>query len=297
MGPDLTIVVPTAGDVDSLSGCLRSLLDQSALGSTPILIVDNGARPLSDVPSLSGYWRQGIRVVREPRRGVAFARNVGLRAARTDWVVFTDDDCTAPGDWLERLRGYLSANPDIQIAGGLVEEPDRAGMIYGFMRRLNYMRSKETLKSRHAGIPSLGGANLACRRAEILAIGGFDETLVSTEDYELLIRCHANGHRIGLYSDVPRVCHRHTTDLRRFVKRYRSYGFGVAQTLAKHPDLDPEAHRVYARRGSPRSVLGAAARFAREDLEVLGDDRQPMDRALTMLRALAFQYGAWRAMG
>ncbi len=293
---DLAIVVPTAGDAERLFACLHSLLRQTGLGSSRIFVVDNGDSQIADILLRRSFPADRIVVVREPRRGIGRARNAGLRAATAEWVVFTDDDCEVPAGWLKQIRNFLESNAGLHIAGGLVEEPERRGAIYSFMRRINYMRSQATFKARHEGIPSLGGANLACHRQTVLAIGGFDETLVSTEDYELLVRAHANNLRVGLYADIPGVIHCHRTGFGRFVRRYRGYGLGVGQTLRKHRHLDRRLHRVYVRPGSPLSIVSGALRFAVEDLAALRE-RRWFDGPLALLRAVAFQYGAWEALG
>ena len=166
------------------------------------------------------------------------------------------------------------------------------------MRRINYMACSATMKVRPGGIPSLGAANLMIRRRAFNLLGGFDPGLASTEDYELLVRARRAGLGIGTYLDDPPVEHWHTTDLRTFLRRYRGYGRGVAQTVARH-GLDPTGHRLAPEGRGALRRLGDLLRFAREDLvrhpPVTGDTlfaRCGVHGVLAVLRAFAFQQGA-----
>ncbi|MDH7485682.1 MAG: glycosyltransferase family A protein [Anaerolineae bacterium] len=55
--------------------------------------------------------RFGARVVREPRKGVARARQTGFEAARGEIIASTDADTRVPPYWLARIVAHFEADP------------------------------------------------------------------------------------------------------------------------------------------------------------------------------------------
>jgi len=107
--PLISVIVPTRLRNHLLPRALRSLLAQT-LQDLEILVVDDNppeARLSSD-PALAP-WLQDARVrvlVHEQPRNAAAARNVGLRAARGEWITFLDDDDAYQPAKLEKQREY-----------------------------------------------------------------------------------------------------------------------------------------------------------------------------------------------
>lgn len=300
--PSLAVVIPTLGR-QSLREALGALQAQQETRDFVVVVVhgpeDSGR--IQSIVSAAGP-DLALRAVSTPDRSVGARRNRGVEACSSPWVAFTDDDCRVPPHWVADLARFRRAHPEVEIAGGSVVEPARRSPIYTFMRRINYMTGPETMKRRPGGIPSLGCANLLVGRAAFERLGGFDPSLDSTEDYELLVRARQAGLSIGTYLEAPPVDHWHETDLRTFVRRYRAYGRGVAQTVLRHR-LDPAGHRLDLGSGIG-SRLRAWLRFARQDLRQFPPRaagiwwaRLGVHGLLALVRAAAWQQGAravWR---
>src|SRR5437588_11487755 len=95
-----------------------------------MIVVDDGSRDSSSAIA-SAYAEQDtrIRVVRQPNRGVAAARNRGFAESRPDaeFIVFLDHDDVWEPDALESLFGALERNPTAVGAHGLARYIDRVG--------------------------------------------------------------------------------------------------------------------------------------------------------------------------
>jgi succinoglycan biosynthesis protein ExoM len=80
--------------------------------------VDRSAEPV--VEAARATTGLDIRYVVEPRRGIPFARNTGVRAAGdVDWVAFVDDDEVVDETWLERLL-TVAAQTGADVVTGTV---------------------------------------------------------------------------------------------------------------------------------------------------------------------------------
>lgn len=84
-----------------------------------IIIIDNNStdRTKKTIRSLQKAHRT-IRYLFEPRQGRTFASLAGIRAARSQHVVFIDDDIQAPAHLLQTYSRYFSTYPDAVVIGG-----------------------------------------------------------------------------------------------------------------------------------------------------------------------------------
>jgi histidinol-phosphate phosphatase family protein len=123
------------------------------------------------------------------RRGPAWARNRGLRAATAEWVVFLDDDVVPETDWRERLEEDLAAAGG-RVAGvqGRIRVPLPSGR-----RPTDWERNVRSLET-----AQWATADLAYRRAALLRVGGFDERFrhAFREDSEVGLRLKQAGYEI-----------------------------------------------------------------------------------------------------
>jgi len=103
---NVTVVVPTIGESAHLRRSVESFLT-AAEGAGPdaeVLVVVNGRK---SVPVLDHVGSRRLRVVFLDERNVARARNVGIRAARHDTVLFGDDGGSVGPGWCAELAGAL----------------------------------------------------------------------------------------------------------------------------------------------------------------------------------------------
>lgn len=97
----VTAVIPTYRRREA---ALASVPNHLALtGVHELLYVDDGS-PDGTADALEALGHPRVRVVRHAQnRGLPAARNTGAAGATTEWVVFLEDDCGFPDDYVERL--------------------------------------------------------------------------------------------------------------------------------------------------------------------------------------------------
>ena len=229
----VTVVVPTVDRVDLLRRCLRGLRDAD------VLVVHDGD------PGIQALLRdQGVRGLRIAERGVSAKRNAGWRAATTDRVAFTDDDCEPAPGWL----AALSAVDEDLVAGPVRPHPD--DVAEGLWAR--------TVTAEQPGF--YPGCNLLVRRSALEAVGGFDERMHGGEDTDLAWRVRESG---GSHGWAPDALVWHAIRAVTFPEHLRSLTRWAALPLLarKHPQLrgDLAHRRVFWKDSHPAAAVALGA--------------------------------------
>lgn len=115
---DLSVLIPTHNPRQSvLEEVLVALQRQThSLKRWELLLIDNASTvPLS--PRLVA-WHPHARLIREPRLGLTHARLLGIREARTELLVWVDDDNILDPEFLSAALEAFQSNPRLGAAGG-----------------------------------------------------------------------------------------------------------------------------------------------------------------------------------
>ncbi len=131
MTPRVSIVIPTFRRPDRVIASARSALAQVVSEPFELVIVDNdpAGSALGRLQALAHEARIPLRILHEPRAGVANARNAALAVAQGDLIAFLDDDEIAPPGWLgELLRVQKAARADV-VFGPVKTRLPEAGKI------------------------------------------------------------------------------------------------------------------------------------------------------------------------
>ncbi|MBO0609006.1 HAD-IIIA family hydrolase [Myceligenerans salitolerans] len=193
MTPSYSVVVPTIGR-PVLGNLLTSLAAALTAGPRPLDVVVVDDRPFprrgTNAPlALGPAPVAGVRVLRTGGRGPAAARNAGRRTTRADWIAFLDDDVVVPPDWAEALeRDLADAGPEVAGVQGRIVVPLPE-------HRPPTDLERNTAGLEHAAWPT---ADLACRRAALESVHGFDErfTRAYREDADLALRLREAGWKL-----------------------------------------------------------------------------------------------------
>ena len=256
---DLAVVICSLNGAAGVHRCLHALSRQTIQDRLEVIVVDDGSTDsTSDVARAHGAI-----VIRHPvNRGLAAARNSGLRAASAPIVAFLDDDCEPETKWAEQLiAGY---GEDVIGVGGpvLPEAPD--SFISGYLERYNPLRPLERslAKSDKLGyrfylylkqqwvpeeahgqrdVYAFVGANMSFRRQAVIDAGWFDERFRFGSEEGDLCRSLARAFPAGrlVFTPEARVVHHFEPTLRDMLRRSRSYGFGSARLYRKWPNMRP----------------------------------------------------------
>jgi GT2 family glycosyltransferase len=225
--PRFTVVIATHRRPRQLGECLAALaaLDYPR-ERFEVVVVDDGSpeRPHEVVEALHGALE--VRLLAAPHRGPAAARNLGARAARGEFLAFTDDDCRPTPGWLRSLAAQLGARPRNAV-GGRVRNGLPANLFSaGSQLLVDFLH--ERWNERPGGPVLFTSNNLAMRADLFREIGGFDESfpLPAAEDRDLCDRWAAHGLEFSCAAEAI-VDHYHELDVARFWRQHFGYGVGA----------------------------------------------------------------------
>jgi len=210
----ITVAICTRNRASSFKVAAESVIPQLT-PEAELLIIDNAST--DDTPKISEQFvqaRPNVRVWREQRSGIPFARNAALQQARGDYVLFFDDDELAEPDWLANYIDFLRTPPTSRL--GCVGGP--------YLPDLEHP-PPSWMNSRHANFDLGGGrraltdkatpagGNCAYDRKIALQLGGFATDLPRCEDSELNARLRDAGYEVWW---LPEARIRHRIDPERF---------------------------------------------------------------------------------
>lgn len=109
MTPVVSIIIPTFQRPERALEAARSALAQVCDAAFEVVLIDNDPAG-SALASLRTLDDARVKIVHEPRAGVANARNAGLRASSGGIIAFLDDDEIAPSTWLAELMRVQAAH-------------------------------------------------------------------------------------------------------------------------------------------------------------------------------------------
>src|SRR5262245_49982391 len=114
---DISIVVPAYHGENTIASCLQSIRHCTGHRTSEIIVVDSSASTAtSDVVS---RFPEVILIRSNDRLSAGEARNWGCEAARGRLILFTDQDCIVPTDWIDQFEKHFQ-DPAIAAAGGAV---------------------------------------------------------------------------------------------------------------------------------------------------------------------------------
>jgi glycosyltransferase involved in cell wall biosynthesis len=186
--PDYSIVIPAYNEERLLPRTLRSVrraMDRLPELAGEVVVADNASTDRTAQVAAES----GARVVHEPHRQIARARNAGAAAARGRYLIFLDADTTLPPRLLRRTLAALESG---RFAGGgaFVASDRRLGLgerlFFAFVLFLMHV-------ARWAA-----GSYAFCLREAFEGVGGFDERYYASEEIHFSRAVGRWGRRRGL---------------------------------------------------------------------------------------------------
>lgn len=233
-GPRVEVVVPVLDGLRTLPKCVDAVLGQT-LPAAVLWVVDNGSTDGTYEWLLERARREPrLRVLREPRRGQAAARNAALPLVEADVVAFTDADCVPQPTWLERLVERYSDRTVGAVAGAVTGHEPR-NLVERYLSVAAFPTPDEPRIVEDYTFPGVAfyTANLSVRTGVLRDLGGFDPTMPPADDLDACCRILRAGWRIA-YTPQAKVGHVHRSRWSAMLQRCYEYGASRPKLLRKN---------------------------------------------------------------
>lgn len=235
-----SIVICTLNRSQDLDKCLSQLTQHKAITPFEVIVVNNNP---TDEKTKAVAEKYALVYVPEKRRGVSYARNAGVLAAKGNVIVYVDDDVIVKEGWLDALVAPLQDPTVMGVTGAVLPLDlnnesaelfeDYGGLFRGFVTRKfspdNYFQGKRCVETWH-----IGATANAAFRAEVFknpAIGPFNEALGTgsptgcSEDTYLFYKILKAGYSI-VYQPEALVYHNHRQSMASLRKQLYNYSKG-----------------------------------------------------------------------
>jgi hypothetical protein len=213
---ELSIVVLTCNQRDYTLGLLRSIDNFMQHHDAEFILIDNAStdNTIADVRRLASAWTEKLRIIiNAQNRGVAAARNQGLKVAQGDKILILDNDTTVTTEAIEQLIAYLDRNEKCGIVAPALYSPAGERQQNGKpfpsigLKIRHIFHLPDTASEReatHAEHPFyVIGACQMFRRSLLAEIGLLDERIFyGPEDADFCMRIAATGQKIDLCNKI-----------------------------------------------------------------------------------------------
>lgn len=209
-GHPITVAVCTRDRGALISETITSILDSDTRHEFDVIVIDQ-SEGTETAEVVDRFTDSRVRLVRTSTRGIGPSRDLAIRRASGRYVLFTDDDCRVPSNWIDEMHAALDRDEAVGMAFcNVVAGPhDRsAGFVPTYERVGEFVARSVKDKNRARGI----GAGMAVRRRAAIDVGGFDAALgsvfpgVGNEEGDLALRMILAGWAV-LETDRVAVVH------------------------------------------------------------------------------------------
>ncbi|PIG91387.1 glycosyltransferase family 2 protein [Gloeocapsopsis sp. IPPAS B-1203] len=175
----VSVIIPVYNVERYIADTINTVLQQTYT-NFEILIVDDGS-PDKSIDICQKFADPRIRIIRQENRGVAAARNTGIRYSQGDYLAFLDaDDLWLPNK-LEKHIEHLESSPDVGVSfsrSAFIDEEGNPLKLYQ-MSKLKDITPLDLLCR-----TPIGNGSAAVFRREVFAEIKFKDNLYgTTEDF------------------------------------------------------------------------------------------------------------------
>ena len=181
--PKISVVIPSYNGAHFLPKSIESVLAQDEVVEE-IVVVDDGST--DNTADVVAQYAPRVRYVFQSNKGLAGARNTGIREASSEWVALLDcDDWWMPSKIREQKRA-IQQNTVLVYTGILLVNSDGSTSV---SRATPPEALWPQLRTKNLITPS----TVIIRKDALLKIGGFNESIRACEDWDLWVRLFPYG--------------------------------------------------------------------------------------------------------
>jgi glycosyltransferase involved in cell wall biosynthesis len=195
-----SVVMPTYNSARTVEAAIASVLKQTR-SDFELIVSDDGSTD-DTVARVEQLVQREARVslLTQQHRGASAARNAAIAHAVGEYVSFLDSDDLWLPQYLDAMATTLAEHPEADVAhtDAWVFYDDIKKVVRGSLMKAwqPSVVPRDPLEFLRAMLKAANFLyySVTIRRPVLLEVGGFDERLQSSVDYELWLRIAAHGH-------------------------------------------------------------------------------------------------------
>ena len=236
----VSVVIPTWNRADLVARTIDKI-EQQTIGRElyEVIVIDNeSSDQTQSVLDQKTRTYPNLRTFSQSKRGAAATRNVGLRAAKGDLVLFIDDDILAEPNLVESHWDYHQRHQEASIIGAVVTPWDECTDPF-----LRYLRDRAIFNPYSIACGPMDFSyyhtgNVSTARAVLNDVGGFNEefAIYGMEDIELGYRLERRGSRM-VHGPNAKAIHQYFPTYQQFIQRCEQAGYSLGKMIELHPEL------------------------------------------------------------
>jgi len=216
---NLTVIISTYNGAKKLPVILDSLTKQSYKDFELLIVVDGSIDETMDVLQEWTNRFYDFKIIYQQNKGRAAVRNTGVKNAKGELLLFFDDDLIVKENCVKNHLEYHSkTNFENIFVGQVLDEPTETDDNKEFIRYKKYLakawyknmyrKDRRIEKNIFDGDYYMSGANFSLTKNIFNRIGGLDESLNRSEDFEFAIRAKTAGVKTILGDKYATVIHK-----------------------------------------------------------------------------------------
>jgi glycosyltransferase involved in cell wall biosynthesis len=243
--PTLSVIIPTYNRCDILEICLKALEAQSlAKDRFEVMVINDGSTDETEekLKKLQKELKTTLHYHEQKNKGQGSARNLGIKKAQGEIVVFIGDDIIVEPDFLEQHLRYHTDHPEINeaVLGYVTWHKDiQVSPFMHFLEHGGHQFAYDQLQGKKlANYNYFYTANISIKK-ELLSWNPFDEDFkkYGWEDIELGYRLEKDEDMKLYYNPRAIGYHHHHIEEDSFQHRMHAVGKSAHIFHKKHPEL------------------------------------------------------------
>ncbi len=254
--PFVSIINPIRNAGRTIEKCIQSLVELDYPREKLEFIFADGGSTDSTIQMIEDWKKRypNIILVLVPNcKSPGQARNTALKAAKGEYILFTDGDCVVRRDWANKIMEPFFKDGKIGMVGGeiLTLRTDRNNDVEAYCEETGFLSVKGRCRLVSYGYypdiekdlphevngnihsPFFATANAAVSKAAVDAIGREFWHEITNEDVDFSIRILKKGFRL-YYQPEAVVEHMHRVALKDYSNQLFGYGFGHPLPVKAH---------------------------------------------------------------
>ncbi|MCK4664234.1 MAG: glycosyltransferase family 2 protein [Bacteroidales bacterium] len=240
---NISVIIPTYNGADKIEKILQSLEKQTFQNFEIIVGIDGSTDNTKEILEKQSYLlRERLIIFEQENKGRAVIRNNAAKKAKSNLLVFFDDDMIPNENSIEKHYSHHLINKISILGGNQLDKYE--GKVIDFLKFKEYLSKKwmsiygnkvSLLRKDNLFVTA---ANFSISKTLFFNLGGFDERLTDAEDWDLSVRALEQG--IDIYFDPENIAyHNDYVTCKKYILRQRQY-------LQAHKTLETLKPQLYS---------------------------------------------------